>query len=36
VNSFLAWSSLIVLVYGAVYAAGTWRAWPALSPQGAV
>ena len=27
------WSSLIVLVYGAVYAIGTARAWPALSPK---
>ena len=25
------WSSLIVLVYGSVYAIGTARAWPALS-----
>ena len=25
------WSSLIVLVYGAVYAVGTWRAWNWLS-----
>jgi len=32
---FLIWSSLIVLVYGIVYAIGTWRAWPALLPEGA-
>lgn len=31
VNAFALWSSLIVLVYGIVYAVGTWRAWPALS-----
>lgn len=31
VNAFALWSSLIVLVYGIVYAIGTWRAWPALS-----
>lgn len=31
---FLFWSSLIVLVFGLVYAVGTWRAWPFLSnPQ---
>ncbi len=24
------WSSLIVLAYGVVHAAGTWRAWPLL------
>ena len=30
---FEIWSSLIVLVYGAVYAIGTVRAWPALSPK---
>ena len=28
---FLFWSSLVVLVYGAVYAIGTSRAWPHLS-----
>ncbi len=28
---FILWSSLIVLVYGAFYAIGTWRAWPMLS-----
>ncbi|HEY0129784.1 MAG TPA: hypothetical protein VGB57_00145 [Allosphingosinicella sp.] len=28
---FALWSSLIVLVYGICYAAGTWRAWPILS-----
>lgn len=37
VDAFAVWSSLIVLVYGVVYAKGTWRAWPALSrPEGAV
>jgi hypothetical protein len=24
------WSSLIVLVYGAAHAVGTWQAWAAL------
>lgn len=28
---FLMWSSLIVLVFGLVYAVGTYRAWPFLS-----
>ena len=31
VDSFALWSSLIVLVYGACHAIGTWRAWPTLS-----
>ncbi|HLL29913.1 MAG TPA: hypothetical protein VK403_02845 [Allosphingosinicella sp.] len=31
VDSFTLWSSLIVLVYGIVYAVGTFRAWPALA-----
>ena len=26
------WSSAIVLIYGLVHAAGTWKAWPFLSP----
>ncbi len=30
---FNIWSSLIVLVYGLVYAVGTWLAWPALSKK---
>ena len=30
-DSFAIVSSLIVLVYGAAYAIGTWRAWPRLS-----
>jgi len=30
VDSFILWSSLIVLVYGGVYAIGTWLAWPQL------
>lgn len=29
--AFMFWSSLIVLVFGIVYAVGTWRAWPRLS-----
>ena len=33
VDAFMLWSSLIVLVYGATYAVGTWRAWPALSQR---
>ena len=32
-DAFAVWSSVIVLVYGAAYAIGTWRAWPGLSPQ---
>jgi hypothetical protein len=31
-DSFAIWSSLIVLVYGAVYAAGTFKAWDHLAP----
>ena len=31
VGPFEVWSSLIVLVYGATYAIGTWRAGPSLS-----
>lgn len=31
VTQFTLWSSLIVLIYGLVYAIGTWKAWPALS-----
>ena len=27
------WSSAIVLIYGLVHAAGTWQAWPFLSPK---
>jgi hypothetical protein len=30
VDSFLLWSSLVVLVYGGVHAIGTWLAWPEL------
>ncbi len=29
--AFMFWSSLIVLVYGIVYAVGTWRTWPYLA-----
>lgn len=32
-DSFIIWSSLIVLVYGLAYSIGTWRAWPALSAR---
>ena len=31
VTPFIVWSSLIVLVFGAVYAIGTWQAWRTLS-----
>ena len=31
-DSFAIWSSLIVFVYGAVYAAGTFKAWRHLTP----
>jgi hypothetical protein len=31
--AFDIWSSLIVLVYGIVYALGTWRAWQQLSQR---
>ena len=31
VDSFMLWSSLIVLAYGIVHAVGTFRAWPALA-----
>ncbi len=31
IDALTLWSSLIVLAYGIVYAAGTRRAWPALS-----
>jgi len=30
-EAFLVWSSAIVLVFGLVYAIGTWRAWNTLS-----
>jgi hypothetical protein len=29
---FMLWSSLIVLVYGLIYAVGTWRAWLFWAP----
>ena len=31
-DSFAIWSSLIVLAYGAAYAAGTFKAWRHLAP----
>ena len=33
VGPFEIWSSVIVLVYGVVYAVGTWKAWPTLSEK---
>lgn len=33
VAPFVFWSSLIVLIYGLVYAVGTWTAWRALSER---
>lgn len=35
IDAFGWWSSLIVLVYGVVYAVGTWKAWPSLSKAAA-
>ena len=35
-QSFMLWSSLIVLAIGATYAIGTWLAWPSLSLRGSV
>ncbi|RED17689.1 hypothetical protein [Parasphingopyxis lamellibrachiae] len=32
IGQFGIWSSLIVLVYGVAYAAGTWLRWPLLAP----
>jgi hypothetical protein len=32
-SPFNIWSSLIVLVYGFVYAMGTWQVWPQLSAK---
>lgn len=32
-TGFVLWSSLIVLGYGIIYAAGTWRAWPRLTDK---
>lgn len=31
-DAFAIWSSLIVLIYGVVYAAGTFKAWARLAP----
>lgn len=33
-DNFAIWSSLIVLIYGAVYATGTFKAWRHLAPSG--
>ncbi len=32
-DPFVIWSSLIVAIYGLMYAVGTWRAWPLLRPS---
>jgi hypothetical protein len=32
-SAFGIWSSIVVLIYGAAYAVGTWRAWPHLSQR---
>ena len=32
--TFVVWSSSIVLAMGAVYAIGTWQAWPLLAANG--
>jgi len=34
VTPFWIWRSAIVLIYGAAYAIGAWRVWPALSGAG--
>jgi hypothetical protein len=34
-DAFTIWSSLIVLVYGAAYAIGTWRGWRSLGAPAA-
>ena len=31
INGFAIWSSLIVMIYGLFYAAGTWKTWSSLS-----
>jgi hypothetical protein len=31
--SFIFWSSVIVLIIGAAYAIGTWKAWPMLGAR---
>ena len=33
-SGFVVWSSLIVLTTGAIYAIGTWKAWPLLAANG--
>ena len=32
-DSFILWSSLVVLALGLLYAVGTWQAWSALSKE---
>ncbi len=32
-SPFLYWSSAIVLIYGLLFAVGTWKAWPYLSTK---
>ena len=32
-SAFLYWSSAIVLVYGLLFAIGTWKAWPMLASK---
>jgi hypothetical protein len=32
-DAFMIWSSVIVLVYGAAYALGTWRGWASLGSR---
>lgn len=33
VDSFVLWSSLVVLLFGICHAVGTWIAWPNLAPR---
>ena len=32
-DAFMIWSSVIVLLYGAAYAVGTWRGWASLGAR---